>query len=319
MYCPNCGKDSEGNKFCGGCGTAMPAQESPKQGKPARICPKCKCVLWNNEKKCKDCGTEGVAVRTGSAKPAASSDEEKDFEAWRQTRRNRRIFALAVGAPLLVIILFIAAFSDGGGLDKASLATQARTTSNSNITRMMDKLPISRSVAEDVLMAMQSVGINEVPWRIESSRSGDVVFAFFVYENADVKITINANGCNSIAVNSFNRIFSKTGDDKSSWAKGHISDYTLTSEEMSSYTQHAFSAVRAILKSPASADFELGFFDCARRDKNVVRIMSYVDAQNAFGALLRANFEIKYSYPFAGGIDYFMFDGEVLIEDGEAT
>ena len=268
-------------------------------------CSKCKMDV-GSVRFCPACGEKMSAT-----KPAAPARKD----------RNNKIIA-GSAALLIIALIVVAALSQSAnspGGASASRTNAQQATANKNYSRLMDKLPITQTVAEDILFALRAVGINEVPWQIESNKSGDVVFAYFVYENADIKLTINNNGCDSIAANNFNRIYSKTGQDKSTWARAQISNYTLTNDETSGYCETAYYAVLNVLKSPKSAEFANGFFACARRDNDVVRISSYVDAQNGFGSLLRAQFELEFNYPDAKKVKYFSFDGEVLIKDGEVV
>lgn len=50
------------------------------------------------------------------------------------------------------------------------------------------------------------------------------------------------------------------------------------------------------LKSPASAEFSDNLADVTQINDTVFKINSYVDFQNSFGALLRANYSCKIIY-----------------------
>jgi len=62
------------------------------------------------------------------------------------------------------------------------------------------------------------------------------------------------------------------------------------------------------LKSPNSADFPWADFTASiNRNSNIITIGSYVDAQNEFGAMIRANYTCKLKYN-GGGIDGWIVD-----------
>ena len=91
--------------------------------------------------------------------------------------------------------------------------------------------------------------------------------------------------------------------------------YNFTDHKSSSATQNeddisnnqvyvmAQSIVTERLKSPASADYPLYPEQISKRDDGVYVIMSYVDAQNAFGANLRKHWVCQLKYKGGDSFD----------------
>ncbi|WP_346661754.1 zinc ribbon domain-containing protein [uncultured Methanobrevibacter sp.] len=76
IECPNCGKrNSDDNKFCGECGTQLPA--------PKNYCPECEITFKKGEKFCTQCGNKLVneieyleQTESDQIIPLESMDEE---------------------------------------------------------------------------------------------------------------------------------------------------------------------------------------------------------------------------------------------------
>ena len=92
-----------------------------------------------------------------------------------------------------------------------------------------------------------------------------------------------------------------------------LQDYTLTTEEASDLQIKCQSKVEEILKSPSTAKFpnilEWGF----KKEKNIVTVQGYVDAQNSFGAEMRSYFQFIIDTD-SQTIQSLIFDGEELIK-----
>lgn len=81
--------------------------------------------------------------------------------------------------------------------------------------------------------------------------------------------------------------------------------------------------VEAILKSPSTADFPTLAFTHYDLGSSKHKIVSYVDSQNSFGAMIRSNWSVILTYN--GGdwsnqgswtLNELIFDGELLYSDG---
>lgn len=92
-----------------------------------------------------------------------------------------------------------------------------------------------------------------------------------------------------------------------------LQDYTLTSKEMSDLEIQCEEKVKEVLKSPSTAKFpsilEWGF----GKEKNIVTVQGYVDAQNSFGAEIRSTFQFIIDTD-TNTIQSFIFDGQEMIQ-----
>ena len=92
-----------------------------------------------------------------------------------------------------------------------------------------------------------------------------------------------------------------------------IQDYTLTTDEASDLMINCEDKVKEVLKSPSTAKFpnilEWGF----KKEKNIVTVQGYVDAQNDFGAEIRSDFQFIIDTD-TNTIQLFVFDGQEMLQ-----
>lgn len=93
-----------------------------------------------------------------------------------------------------------------------------------------------------------------------------------------------------------------------------ISDYELTNKEIIALMHKSREGVKVTLVSPSSAKFNDDpsewYFE-KNKEKDEIIVQSYVDSQNAFGAKIRNNFQMKYNFSLTdvksavvGGVEY---------------
>lgn len=117
-------------------------------------------------------------------------------------------------------------------------------------------------------------------------------------------------------LDSSNRVISIRWISKDFYRNGKVllsfKDYTVTTDEEVAYMINSKSVITKnnILKSPSSAKFPNIAEWKFTKDNGVVTVESYVDSQNSFGAMLRGEFQIKYSKE--GEITSLIFDGIVI-------
>ena len=91
-----------------------------------------------------------------------------------------------------------------------------------------------------------------------------------------------------------------------------LQDYTITADEASDFMVRCEDKVKELLKSPSTAKFpnilEWGF----KKEKNVVTVQGYVDAQNGFGAEIRSEFQFIIDTD-TNTIQSLIFDGQEMI------
>ena len=91
-----------------------------------------------------------------------------------------------------------------------------------------------------------------------------------------------------------------------------LQDYILTSKEATNLMIECEEKVKETLKSPSTAKFpnitEWGF----KKEKNILTVQGYVDAQNSFGAELRSKFQFIIDSD-TNTITSYIFDGQEMI------
>jgi len=115
------------------------------------------------------------------------------------------------------------------------------------------------------------------------------------------------------------------GNSASSSAPAEVSESNQTARNSSTAGQAYIISqtyVKAILKSPSTADFSLLDYQSFDLGKDKYKIVSYVDSQNGFGAMIRSNYSAVLL--FKGGdwshidnwtLEELTFDGEVIFEN----
>lgn len=91
-----------------------------------------------------------------------------------------------------------------------------------------------------------------------------------------------------------------------------LEDYTVSMDDVNKYQYICQEKVKEILKSPSTAKFpnytEWGF----GKEKNIMTVQGYVDAQNSFGAEARSKFQFIIDTD-TNTIQSFIFDGQEMI------
>lgn len=93
-----------------------------------------------------------------------------------------------------------------------------------------------------------------------------------------------------------------------------ISDYEVTNDEVLKLMNMSREGVKATLTSPSTAKFQSNpkewYFE-KNKEKDEIIVQSYVDSQNAYGAKIRNNFQMKYNFSLTdvksavvGGVEY---------------
>ena len=93
-----------------------------------------------------------------------------------------------------------------------------------------------------------------------------------------------------------------------------VTNYVLDTEDRGLFMYLTEEVVKRSLKSPSTAKFP-GIFEQDQwrmgRDHDIVTVKSWVDAQNSFGAVIRAQFTAQFSYS-SQDLLYLELDGQVL-------
>lgn len=88
-----------------------------------------------------------------------------------------------------------------------------------------------------------------------------------------------------------------------------LTDYTITRKERDTLQWQCMELVKDILKSPSSAKFPAITEWKMGKSEGIVTIQAYVDADNAFGANLRSDFQVVLE---GDTVTSFIFDGQEL-------
>lgn len=168
--------------------------------------------------------------------------------------------------------------------------------------------------AKDIL---NKVGITEMESFSRHLEENDVLNAF----------SFNANGYNFIiTINaSDNSVFSVTSGTLELYKQNEIEprnvdDWTLNDTEKAYMIQIGEGLVKECLKSPSTAKFPGGFLTPYEgwgmsQEGLIYKISSYVDSQNSFGAMVRSNFYIEFTYDENGEFKLLKFtlDGKSML------
>ena len=95
----------------------------------------------------------------------------------------------------------------------------------------------------------------------------------------------------------------------------NIQNYVLPEVDKGTFIYLAQETVTSALKSPSTAKFPTSIFEMNEwkvgRDHDVVTVVSWVDAQNSFGAMIRSTFAVQFSYS-TNELLYLLLDGQIL-------
>lgn len=91
-----------------------------------------------------------------------------------------------------------------------------------------------------------------------------------------------------------------------------LSDYCLTTKEMSDWQTLCQDKVKEELKTPSTAKFPNILEWKFGKNKNIITVQAYVDAQNGFGAQIRSDFQFIINSD-DNTIQSFILDGTELI------
>ena len=209
-------------------------------------------------------------------------------------KKRKKKFIIAI---ILVILLFLIIGSCGGNSDEPSSADdaqadnpkQSEATQKSDAEKEAEKLGIDVSEYENLAAAYASIGIDDID-DITNNNDGSYTVT---YEDYYFVATVENGAVNNIMSGTI--VFYSDGA-----AQEQVSNRIVTSTEFTWLTSYAEEDVKANLKSPKSAEFPGTILDANEWDiqKNGTSytVSSWVDAQNSFGAQIRSNFVIVYSW-----------------------
>lgn len=209
---------------------------------------------------------------------------------------------------IVMVVLLIAVFIwvIAGGDENDSLT---------DVELLAEECGISAQEAEQIKKDFEAVGIDDLTGFTEFEGAGVEGMKSFKYTSTTASgtliITNDGTGysTNYISMGSNIELF----DSFDGGVIDNISHYYLSEDEQSLYLYKAEEIIKQNLRSPSTAKFPnwySGSWGLGRKD-DVITVSSYVDAQNAFGAVIRSEFILQFSYS-TQLCTYCQFDGEVV-------
>ena len=131
-------------------------------------------------------------------------------------------------------------------------------------------------------------------------KKNDKGFRIEIQDGMEVLMWLNKNNKVIILKYDENMLYKKGK------VKAKLTDYVLSSEEVTQWEVECQSQVKAMLKSPSSAKF--GGWKYGKNKKQII-VQGYVDAENSFGAEIRSQFQFKINRK-TEAITSFIFDGK---------
>ena len=135
-------------------------------------------------------------------------------------------------------------------------------------------------------------------------KKNDKGFRIEIQDGMEVLMWLNKNNKVIILKYDENMLYKKGK------VKAKLTDYVLSSEEVTQWEVECQSQVKAMLKSPSSAKF--GGWKYGKNKKQII-VQGYVDAENSFGAEIRSQFQFKINRK-TEAITSFIFDGQELMQ-----
>lgn len=183
---------------------------------------------------------------------------------------------------------------------------------DANIQAIMETMKLTKEESQAVFDNLNSVGLTSIKDIQMGAGTGVDELQSFV-ANCDGRtaiVTIEKRLTYYIGIGSIDLYDSSAGG-----VLDTIDNYVMSDTDMFKFINLAEDYVTQILKAPSTAEFpgqimELDQWRVARY-QDVVTVMSYVDSQNSFGAMIRSEFGIQMSFT-TGEVLYLVFDDEVV-------
>lgn len=231
----------------------------------------------------------------------------------KETSKNfkRAIVGGLIGIVVALGVIIVFSLPDSPKTDVSTTNNAAiHSETDPMLKLLMEECGVSKEEAARIKKDFIAVGIEDLE-KIEGFE-GAQVEGMKSFEYFSSKVT------GTLIIKDGKTDYIDTGDivlfdDEKSGAIDNVSRYYLSSKDESKYLYAAEELVKQNLKAPATAEFPnwySGDWEIYRVD-DVVTVVSYVDSQNSFGAMIRGEFGIQYSYP-AGNLLYFEFDNQVI-------
>lgn len=281
VFCNQCGRSNPDDaKFCSGCGSELSKTE----------------VKSNTQNEIKSYVPNVESPKT-----------KKKLPLWKK---------VVIGFLIFSLWAFIGSMITDAGSETTTEAEVTETTKaiNENVKLLMDTTGYKQSVCKKIYNKLKKCGYAEIGELTDLGYEGGVTKSY--------KVTGNYYGSGMLIVAEDDLYFFSWGSDtlydseKPDTFK-NIKDYAVTSSTVYGYMDAVEETVLNLLKAPSTADFPGQVWEGDQWgisiENGIISISSYVDAQNAFGAMVRSPFYAQFDISTGDGI-YLTLDGEVYID-----
>ena len=251
-------------------------------------CPYCAEKIQNAAKVCKHCGRDIVSVPIvqTSVKP-----KKRKTVAW--------LIVLIVISLVCLCVALISTESDGDQTAPAQTETPELTSTpsiDSSVKAIMDGTGLNEMDAEKAFDVIKSVGFERVE-QLTLFTERDTIKAYLASLGYTTEFLVTFEGNEVFGISRDSLILY---DRDAGGVLDQITNYTLDTTEKSTFIYLAQENVRQVLKAPSTAEFPSVVFSLDQwrvaREKDIVWVQSWVDADNSFGTKLRNQFIAQYSY-----------------------
>jgi hypothetical protein len=160
----------------------------------------------------------------------------------------------------------------------------------------MDGAGLSETDAEKAFDVIKSIGFERVK-NLTLFKEIETMKAYMASLGYTKEFLVTFDGNEVFGISSDSTVFY---DRDTGGVLDKITNYTLDATETGTFMYSAQEHVKQFLKSPSTAEFPSVVFRSDQwrvaREKDIVWVQSWVDAENAFGTKLRNKFIAQYSY-----------------------
>lgn len=191
-------------------------------------------------------------------------------------------------------------------------------TMDSQLKRVAE---LSDEQEKNIVQVIKDIGIDG---NIEKVEHDELLDGMYSETGKGYRISISNSEINNLilylkedkdieAINWADINFYKDGE-----IKDNIKDHVLTSSQRAQYQNRAEELIKSMLISPATAKFPSSNQWNIEINKGIVFMESFVDSQNAFGAVIRNNFKINYNTKTAT-VTSLIIDGKEQIKQPKSS
>ncbi len=253
------------------------------------FCNKCGKVIETNQKYCSNCGTNQESNNINT-----SNIQQNINNTIKRKNKKGKITGIVPGIILIIIVALIV---------KGALSYETPEEENYKIVK--DYI----TSYEDFTEVIKKCGFSD--YKLERAESMDNYDAenskcFTLQEDKILGYLCIKDG--SIYSIQYNNEYLY----KDKQILHTLLDYIITSNERSQIITYCENNIKTILKSPSTAKFPWDYNEWSmKKEKGVITVQSYVDAQNSFGGTIRSKFQFIIEN---GNTKSLIFDGKEYIK-----